>query len=376
MKKTVIVSHFALPYSGIASWTTRFSYLLKKENSNIDYVICPKKNLDKTIVQSKHYLVEEPKILRYKMEAFIKFYRFKVYWNALKKILSSEKELIVMIIDNPGLLKTVDYYARKEGVRSRIKILFFIHGYHYFMPPNELENFYGMIDDLIVLTRASYHFQLTQTHALPCEVTHIYNGVDSIKFQHVSASDKTILRQTLGLSENKIYLLWLSQDRSKKGLHIILKAWEKLIQDLPNIELLIIGTHNEIHGKQIRWLGRIPNDQLASYYQASDIYLFSTLCHEGHPMSLTEALKCGNVCIASNIDPVAEIMGTGSFGRLVDFPNMPQNWVKAISDELKKYENNSRINTYRKNIPDKIYDLEEWCKNIEKLVEKWKKRTL
>ncbi|WP_294950912.1 glycosyltransferase family 4 protein [Sulfurovum sp.] len=310
------------------------------------------------------------------MEAFIKFYRFKVYWNALKKILSSEKELIVMIIDNPGLLKTVDYYARKEGVRSRIKILFFIHGYHYFMPPNELENFYGMIDDLIVLTRASYHFQLTQTHALPCEVTHIYNGVDSIKFQHVSASDKTILRQTLGLSENKIYLLWLSQDRSKKGLHIILKAWEKLIQDLPNIELLIIGTHNEIHGKQIRWLGRIPNDQLASYYQASDIYLFSTLCHEGHPMSLTEALKCGNVCIASNIDPVAEIMGTGSFGRLVDFPNMPQNWVKAISDELKKYENNSRINTYRKNIPDKIYDLEEWCKNIEKLVEKWKKRTL
>jgi len=171
----------------------------------------------------------------------------------------------------------------------------------------------------------------------------------------------------------KIYFLWLSQDRPKKGLHIILRAWQQLAQKYDNIELLVIGTKDKVHGKQIRWLGRIPNDQLPEYYQSVDFYLFPTLWHEGFGLSLAEAMKCGAICIASDIDPVSEVLGDGKYGRVVSFPHSPESWVKSIEEEMEKYIKKNNSNPYAKNTPEKIYDLEEWCTNLERLMQKWER---
>lgn len=375
MIKTVLISKFPIPYEGIASWTTRYSYLLKSEYNPIETIICPEftkkdENIDYCFAKK----VFDIKYIRYLVSKFIKYYNNYAYWVCLKKIIDKNSDpLIVHIVDDLGLLTTIDYYARRFGLRDKIKILYCLCGYHYFLVPSELEKFYNMIDDLVLLTKSSCTYQVEQTHTIPCEVTQIYNGINSKTFKKITVQEKTFLRKQIGLEKDKLYFLWLSQDRPKKGLHIVLRAWSQLIKKYANIELLIIGTHNEIKGKQVKWLGRIPNDQLTPYYQASDFYLFSTLCHEGHPMSLTEAMKCGSVCIASDIDPVAEVMGDGKYGRLVDFPNMPEKWVDVISEEIEKYEQNNRINIYQKNIPENIYDLDEWCDNINKLVEKWKK---
>lgn len=373
MVKVVLISHLGLPYKGIGSWTTRFSYIIAKKFQPIDYIICAEETLINPINSIKYLFADEPKYFKHKISKIIKHYQYLDYWKQLKKILSQEDKLIVKIIDNVKILQAIDFYSRKEGIRNRIKIIFFHHGYHYFLAPVELEKFYNMIDDLVLLTKSAYDYQIEQTHAISCEVTHIYSGINSKIFKRVSLDEKNFLKSKLGFKEDKIYFLWLSQDRPKKGLHIILKAWSELSRKYSNIELLVIGTRNEIKGKQIRSLGRIPNNQLAPYYQVSDFYLFSTLCHEGQSMSLPEAIKCGSVCIASNIDPIAEVMGEGRYGRMVDTPNTPKQWVDIISEEIEKYEQNNRVNPYLRHIPENIYDLDEWCENINKLVEKWKK---
>ncbi len=372
--KTVLLSAFPIPYEGIASWPKMFEYYLRKNNHKIDYIISP---YVKNPIPGVHYLsVKKPGFLSNKLSRLWKYHKYRNYWGHLKKIIELEKKVIVQIIDNLGLLYAIDYFSKSNGLRNRFKIIYFMHGYDYNLLPGEREKFYSMVDDLVVLTRASYKFQLSKTHSMPCEVTHIYNGIDSKKFYKPSEIEKKKIRTKLNLDENKLYFLWLSQDRPKKGLHIILRAWNELIKKISDVELLIIGTKNKIEGEGITWLGRIPNSKLPIYYQASDFFLFSTLCHEGHPLSLTEALKSGCICIASDIDPMREILNNGKYGRLVDFPHNPENWYKAIIEEIKKYEQNNRINPYASQIPDKVYDIDIWCDNINNLINKWETRML
>lgn len=376
--KTVLISHFPIPYKGIASWTTLLKNLLLNKKGLIDYIICPYKDFDKTvdIQNTNHILIEEPRYFRYKIERIIKHYRFYTYWNAVKKLLDKYDSLVLMIVDNPGILKAIDYYAKKHKLKKRIRIIFFMHAYHYFLSPEDLERFYLSMDNLILLSKSSYRFQITQGHSLPTEVDIIYNGIDSKKFKPPTPAEKKELRTKYGINNNRLIFLWLSQDRPKKGIQIILNAWNKIAERHNNAELFIVGTHNEITGKNIRSFGKISNDLLPDYYRVSDFYLFSTLCHEGHPMSLTEAIKSGCTCLASNIEPIDEIMGNGRYGRLVDFPNNVQCWIETIEEEINKYITNDRCNPYLDKIPEKLYDLDDWCDNVERLVEKWKKRLL
>lgn len=370
--KTIILSSFPIPYNGIASWPKMFEYYLRHHEHKIDYIISPQ---TKNPISGVHYLpVRVPKFISRKVSRFWKHYKYQSYWQQLKKILYKEKNVIIQIIDNLGLLYAIDYFSKSNGLRGRFKIIYFIHGYDYNLLPKEREKFYSIIDDLVVLTYSSYKFQLSKTHAMPCEVTHIYNGINGKKFYRPSFSERKNIRHKLNLNDDKLYFLWLSQDRPKKGLHIILNAWSQLVKSYSDIELLIIGTKNKIEGEGITWIGRLPNDKLPDYYQASDFFLFSTLCHEGHPLSLTEALKSGSVCIASDIDPMREILNNGKYGRLVEFPHSPDSWYKAIIEETKKYEQNNRINPYASQIPEKVYDIDVWCDNINALINKWGNR--
>jgi glycosyltransferase involved in cell wall biosynthesis len=100
---------------------------------------------------------------------------------------------------------------------------------------------------------------------------------------------------------------------------------------------------------------------LAKYYQATDYYLFSTLCHEGHPLSLTEALKCGSKCLASNIDPISEVLHKGNLGLLVDYPNYVDSWVNSIN-----YALNNDVDFNKENLDLlKLYDFNQWSEEIK-----------
>ncbi len=374
MVQKVVLSTLPLPYKGIGSWTTMYNYYLQQYEHAIDCIISP--YVANRVEGIEYISVHEPKFAKDRISMYWKHYKYRGYWRALKNIIDPNGYVVVQIIDNVGLLRAIDAFARKTGRREKIKILFFIHGYDYVMEGKEREAFYGMIDDLIVLTHASYRHQLAKTSSMPCEVTQIYNGIDSEKFKRTAPETKEEIREKLNLKKDTVYFLWLSQERPKKGLHIVLRAWEILTERFPNIELLIIGTREKIEGKGIRWLGRIPNDKLPQYYQSADFYLFPTLWHEGFGLSLAEAMKCGCVCIASDIDPVGEVLGNGRYGRLVSFPHSPESWAEVIAEELHRYENNDKNNPYQEHIPDKVYDLNVWCDNINRLVTKWEKRLL
>ncbi|WP_299781932.1 glycosyltransferase family 4 protein [uncultured Formosa sp.] len=365
MIKNVLISHNSIPTKTIGSWKRMITDLNENDNSIFDYIICPIEN--ENFLSHKHINIKGYRHSKL-LNKFIKFYRYRDYILAIEKIFKTEEQIVITIVDNYGVLLAVDYHLKKRGKRKAVKIVFLQHGHNYYLSPEKKQDFFSAIDLLVVLTKASYKMQLLNVHAIPCRIKQLYNGVDSNLFKKISVSERKELQKSMGFDSDKKYFLWLSQDRKKKGLHLILKAWEKIIKKHKDVELLIIGTKQNFNTQNVTTLGVIPNKELPKYYNLSNFYLFPTLCYEGHSLSLTEALKSGCYCIASDLGPNSEILGDGNYGQLVDNPNFENSWIDAIDISLKTYINNDLENPYLSNIPKKIYDLVEWRNKITEIL--------
>jgi L-malate glycosyltransferase len=160
----------------------------------------------------------------------------------------------------------------------------------------------------------------------------------------------------------------------KKGLDFILQVWKKIVARYGSeIELLIVGAKRATEYPGVKFIGRVPNNQLAKYYQISDFYLFPTLWKEGFGIVLAEALKCGCYCIASHQGGVPEVLQFGKLGRIVENPNFEDEWVSAIEEGIEIYRQNNYNNPYYKFIGGDLYDLDNWSKEMNVLIEEAKK---
>lgn len=367
--KTVLISHNPIPTSTIGSWKRIFSDLNEKEKRLFDYIICPiesNQNISKKHLNIKPCFLQRIKIVN-KLFPNIRFYW---YLKNVLHLLDKEDKLVLNIVDNVGVLLSIDKILTKRGVRDRVKIIFHQRGFDYHLNSIKKNRFYKAIDHLILQTKSSYNYQISNTHDISCKISIVGNGVNSSVFNVPSPTLKNDLKIKLGFDPDKFYFLWLSQDRKKKGLHIILDAWKTIVNKYDNVELVVIGAKQEVLGKGIRYIGRLPNNEVSNYYKALDFYLFSSLCHEGFSLSLTEALKCGTFCIASNIDPVGEILKGGNYGQLVDVPNSPESWIRGIENALHIFINNGKVNPYIKNIPEMEYDIEVWVNKISEIIKR------
>lgn len=283
--------------------------------------------------------------------------------------MQQEERIVLQVKDNFGMLKALQQYIRKNKLRKRIYIQYHYHGFYPFTAD---EFILSQIDELILLTTASYRSFKKKINTFPVKVTICHDGVDSSVFKPVSKEQKMILRDKYALSKDALIFVWCSRDRKKKGLDIILEMWSELTGLDKNIHLLVIGLQRDTVIDKVTFLGEIPNKDLTEYYQLSDFYLFPTLCQEGLGLSLIEALKCGSFCIAADNGSVPEVLRDGTYGLLVQKPNVPKEWVSAVLEAIKTYRENDCINPYLDSIPENIYDMEDWYNNYNALTQKAK----
>ena len=360
MKVNILISNMSLPSTKIGSWNLMFTRLLKHKPRLFTHIIAPASK--EALNEVQYFPVKPVKIKSYKLQSLLGNYRFKNYLKPLKTILKTCDFATINVIDNKNLAVALDEYLKSSGLRKKVKIIYHLHGYDIVY--GNMQKFYNAVDTLIVITKSSYQYQLDKHHALPCKVRQLYNGVDTNLFKPVDSSIQTVIKERLGFSNDKTYYLWLSQDRKKKGLHVVLEAWQKFIENKPNVELLVIGTKDYGDLNQVSFFGRIPNHQLSQYYQIATFFIFSTLCHEGQGLALTEALKSGCYCLASNIDPISEVLENGNYGVLVDNPNHPLSWVETLERTLTDYKNNG--NSFK--IPSERYDFDVWMDAMESII--------
>ena len=360
MPKVILLSQVSLPFSNIGSWTTLYKNYFQ-DNHTVDYVVCPEPT-------------EKWETVDYSFVASNMMTRFQKKWNknpyvgylkALDKILQPDEKYIIQIVDNYGIVKPLDVFLKKKGMRYQVYLQFFYHGFPPFYENFRGSWFFETIDEMVLLTQDSYLAHKNYYTVLPTRFSVLHNGIDTRKFFKVGIEQKQLLKEQLEVSNKKVFI-WCSQDRPKKGLHLILDAWQRLYANRHNIVLWIIGCEPRAPQEGVVYLGKIPNDALPRYFQAADCYLFPTLCHEGFGMSLIEALHCGNYCIASSMGGVPEVLQYGKLGQLIDNPHFVNEWQKAIENYLE--------NPILKNpISPQLYSSQSWSSGMNKIIKEAKK---
>jgi glycosyltransferase involved in cell wall biosynthesis len=360
MPKVILISQVALPFSKIGSWTTLYKNYLQGDHS-IDYIVCPEPE-EKWDTVSYSFVINDwhTKILK-------KWYKnpYLGYLKALERIMVPNEKYVIQIVDNFGIIKPLVAFLNRKGMRTNCYLQFFYHGFAPFYGNFESRWFYENIQEMVLLTHDSYKAHKELYTVLPIRFSVLHNGIDTGKFFSPSQKDKHALKQNKGVADKKVFV-WCAQDRPKKGLHLLLDAWKGVFETRKDIVLWVIGCNAKTPNDGVTFFGRIPNDELAVYFQATDCYLFPTLCHEGFGLSLIEALHCGNFCIASALGGVPEVLQYGKLGKLIENPHFISEWEKSILEFLEKP---IPENTFS----PELYSAKSWILGMNSIINRAKK---
>lgn len=171
----------------------------------------------------------------------------------------------------------------------------------------------------------------------------IENGVaDPIKtkkFNYV----KEELKELKFKYSDKIFI-HIGRFSKPKNQMLLIKVFNKLIEDDQNVILIIIGDYfdsegakklREISNKRIYYLGIRVN--ISDYLLNSDIFVLSSLW-EGLPISLLEALSCGTIPVCTPAGGIPDVIKDESIGYISkDFSE--KELYYTVQKCIKNYDN-------------------------------------
>lgn len=361
----VLISEQALPSEKDGSWTQRIEFFLASKYNSFDTVISSPsvRNLSSTATFFNIKTIKNPLILKW--DPLLKYNRFI---KQLDKIQQANDKVVLCVVDNIKLQLAINRYLDKKKLKDKFIVIFYNCGYSYFLSENENKRYVKNIDELIFLTEKAYQFNKERYLDFIQEVTILHNPINKQLFYPVSKQERLKLLNKNNLEGKTIYL-WLSHNRPKKGLQIVLRAWRKWALNKNNVHLLVIGTNEVENNNNISFLGKIPSNEVHEYYKMAHVYLFPTLWKEGFGLSLSQAICSGCYCIAADNGGVSEFMLPHS-GLLLKNPNIVEEWVDAL--EIAYNENQKGWES--QNPGNQILTFEEWAVQFSAIFQKWDER--
>ncbi|MDP6809001.1 MAG: glycosyltransferase [Desulfobacterales bacterium] len=264
----------------------------------------------------------------------------------LFSILRKEKpDLIHTHGKGPGL------YGRIIGKILRIPTVHTFHGFHYEALPTltrwvhlVAEIFLTLLTDQHIFVSAGEKKRARAIKLLDEENSIIiHNGVDHDYIHNISVNRNSVLK-SIGCEnwKNKKIIGTLSRLSPEKGILNLLSAMSKVVQEMPDLRLVIVGGYPEEHTNyylQVKELIEKENltkhvcilgyrEDAIKILKCMDFYISSSLS-EGLPISMLEAFAAGIPAIATEIAGNKDILRNSVFGILVE-PHSPESISRGI----------------------------------------------
>lgn len=169
----------------------------------------------------------------------------------------------------------------------------------------------------------------------------IHNGIDLSAFLQSARRD---LRREWNIPQNAPLLGFVGQLDERKGIGVLLSAFALILQEIPEVRLLIAGAGPlqemiESEMRERQWLGRVILagfvNEVANVMQAIDVLLLPSFW-EGFGLVIIEAMACSRPVIATNASSMPEIVADGRTGFLIepgDHHALAARAVELLADE-------------------------------------------
>jgi glycosyltransferase involved in cell wall biosynthesis len=142
--------------------------------------------------------------------------------------------------------------------------------------------------------------------------------VDTDKYKF--AENSRGAREELELPLDRPVLLTIRRLVGRMGLENLIGAMRSVVEQFSDVLLLIVGKgylEKKLRAlisqlnleRNISMLGFVPEESLARYYQAADLFVMPTSAYEGFGLSTIEALSCGTPVMATPVGANREIVG-------------------------------------------------------------------
>ena len=157
-------------------------------------------------------------------------------------------------------------------------------------------------------------------------------------------------------------ILFNASDFARKGGDLVLDAFKKIKQIIPEVKLVVVGEKISIHEEGIVNLGQVSSEKIKQLFLDTDLVVSPAHC-EPLGLFLLEAMNHGIPCIVSKQDGMPEIIEHEANGIVIEQPNSEQ-IAKEIIDLL---SDNQRLKRMSNNAKDKIIDIFNWYRVSNKI---------
>jgi glycosyltransferase involved in cell wall biosynthesis len=163
-----------------------------------------------------------------------------------------------------------------------------------------------------------------------------FNGIDPDYFRSeiYTAGDLLKIKSELLIDPNDFVFIFIGRIVRDKGIEELIKAFVAASNDLPEIELLLVGNYEENldplseevteiikTNKRIRVVGY--QKDIRPYLAVADIFVFPSY-REGFPNTVLEAGAMGLPCIVTDINGSNEIIKDGTNGIVISKQNVTE----------------------------------------------------
>jgi glycosyltransferase involved in cell wall biosynthesis len=168
------------------------------------------------------------------------------------------------------------------------------------------------------------HAELRSVGVPEDRIVNIPNGVDTDLFSPANAAERSSLRSTLELPDGPL-VVSAGRLSPEKGVDVLLAAWPRVVSQLPEATLLILGDGDQREAleqqscalgieQSVMFRGAVSDT--VPYLRAADVFALPSRT-KGLPVVLLEAMACGLPICATAAGGTPEVLTDGVTGRLV-----------------------------------------------------------
>lgn len=306
------------------------------------------------------------------------FVTVKTFFLIFYKIFFNKIDVVYFTCTRSFIGSLKDIFLINLASFKNIKLVNHLHGsdFYDFLHSSPkwyqriLFNAYEKVDTSIVLLD-SMKSQFEDFKTMKIEV--VSNFYDKELELELESKDKT-----------KINVLYLSNIIKSKGIFELIDAFEELLKKYENIYLNIAGiftgdeylSRDEVEKQflekvknisKINYLGKVYGKEKVKLLQKSDIFVLPSYYRsEAFPISIIEAMRCGNAIITTNYKYLPEIVNSKN-GILVE-PKSVDSLLDGINILLEDNRLLIDIQEYNKKEAKEKYSLDKYIDKLNKIV--------